>query len=138
MLADRASAIDALAARSWASTQNNSRLAWEAAPARRSVRDRGRVPILPFVVARGSVAVASSVVISRWGFSRLRGDNAVYGAPVWRSGAAAPAGPRGGRTDVRLGKLIACDQQLTYSLTSSAQSGREPVVLIKEAYANAT
>lgn len=44
------------------------------------------VPILPFMIARGSIAVASSLVISAVGLFVMGAAITMFtGAPVWRS-----------------------------------------------------
>jgi VIT1/CCC1 family predicted Fe2+/Mn2+ transporter len=62
--------------------------AWEAAVTSFVLFAIGAVvPILPFVVLRGSIAVASSLVISALGLFGIGGAITLFtGAPVWRSG----------------------------------------------------
>jgi len=62
--------------------------AWEAAVTSFVLFAIGAVvPILPFVVAHGSIAVAASVVISAVGLFSIGGAITLFtGAPVWRSG----------------------------------------------------
>jgi len=89
MLADRASAIDALAREELGIDPNQlGGSAWEAAVTSFVLFAIGAVvPILPFVVARGSIAVASSVVISAVGLFAIGAAITLFtGAPVWRSG----------------------------------------------------
>jgi VIT1/CCC1 family predicted Fe2+/Mn2+ transporter len=89
MLADRASAIDALAREELGiDPKQLGGSAWEAAASSFVLFAIGAVvPILPFVVARGSVAVASSVVISAVGLFAIGAAITLFtGAPVWRSG----------------------------------------------------
>ena len=89
LLADRSSAIDALAREELGidPTQLGGS-AWEAALTSFVLFAIGAlVPILPFLVARGSLALAASAVVSALG---LFGNGAAItiftGAPVWRSG----------------------------------------------------
>jgi len=89
MLADRASAIDALAREELGiDPKQLGGSAWEAAVTSFVLFAIGAVvPILPFVVARGSIAVASSVVISAVGLFAIGAAITLFtGAPVWRSG----------------------------------------------------
>jgi VIT1/CCC1 family predicted Fe2+/Mn2+ transporter len=89
MLADRASAIDALAREELGIDPNQlGGSAWEAAATSFVLFAIGAVvPILPFVVTRGSIAVASSVVISAVGLFAIGAAITLFtGAPVWRSG----------------------------------------------------
>jgi VIT1/CCC1 family predicted Fe2+/Mn2+ transporter len=89
MLADRTSAIDALAREELGIDPNQlGGSAWEAAVSSFVLFAIGAVvPILPFVVARGSIAVASSVVISAVGLFVIGAAITLFtGAPVWRSG----------------------------------------------------
>src|ERR1700730_11740017 len=89
MLADRASAIDALAREELGIDPNQlGGSAWEAAVTSFVLFAIGAVvPILPFVVTRGSIAVASSVVISAVGLFAIGAAITLFtGAPVWRSG----------------------------------------------------
>jgi VIT1/CCC1 family predicted Fe2+/Mn2+ transporter len=45
------------------------------------------VPILPFLVARGNLAVAASAVVSALGLFGIGAAITIFtGAPVWRSG----------------------------------------------------
>jgi vacuolar iron transporter family protein len=45
------------------------------------------VPILPFLVARGNLAVAASVVVSALGLFGIDAAITIFtGAPAWRSG----------------------------------------------------
>ena len=90
MLADRASAIDALAREELGiDPKQLGGSAWEAAVSSFVLFAIGAVvPILPFVVARGSIAVASSVVISAVGLFAIGAAITLFtGAPVWRSGS---------------------------------------------------
>ena len=89
MLADRASAIDALAREELGIDPNQlGGSAWEAAVTSFVLFAIGAVvPILPFVVTRGSIAVASSVVISAVGLFAIGAAITLFtGAPVWKSG----------------------------------------------------
>ena len=89
MLADRASAIDALAREELGiDPKQLGGSAWEAAVTSFVLFAIGAVvPILPFVVTRGSIAVASSVVISAVGLFAIGAAITLFtGAPVWRSG----------------------------------------------------
>jgi VIT1/CCC1 family predicted Fe2+/Mn2+ transporter len=89
MLADRASAIDALTREELGIDPNQlGGSAWEAAITSFVLFAIGAVvPILPFVVARGSIAVASSLVISAVGLFAIGAAITLFtGAPVWRSG----------------------------------------------------
>ena len=89
MLADRTSAIDALAREELGIDPNQlGGSAWEAAVTSFVLFAIGAVvPILPFVVTRGSIAVASSVVISAVGLFAIGAAITLFtGAPVWRSG----------------------------------------------------
>jgi VIT1/CCC1 family predicted Fe2+/Mn2+ transporter len=89
MLADRGTAIDALAREELGiDPKQLGGSAWEAAVTSFVLFAIGAVvPILPFVVARGSFAVASSVVISAAGLFAIGAAITLFtGAQVWRSG----------------------------------------------------
>src|SRR5881397_2141085 len=89
LLADRASAIDALSREELGiDPKGLGGSAWEAAASSFLLFSVGAVvPILPFVVARGNIAVASSVVISAVGLFVIGAAITIFtGAPVWRSG----------------------------------------------------
>ena len=89
LLADRATAIDALAREELGiDPKQLGGSAWEAAVTSFVLFALGAVvPILPFVVARGSFAVASSVVISAAGLFAIGAAITLFtGAQVWRSG----------------------------------------------------
>src|SRR3989449_6723389 len=89
LLGDRASAIDALAREELGiDPKELGGSAWEAAVTSFVLFAIGAVvPILAFVVARGSIAVASSVVISAVGLFSIGAAITLFtGAPVWRSG----------------------------------------------------
>ncbi len=89
LLADRASAIDALTREELGiDPKGLGGSAWEAAVTSFVLFAIGAaVPILPFVVARGSIAVASSVVMSAVGLFVIGAAITIFtGAPVWRSG----------------------------------------------------
>src|SRR5881409_3012471 len=89
LLADRTSAIDALTREELGIDPNDlGGSAWEAAVTSFVLFAIGAaVPILPFVVARGSIAGASSVVISAIGLFVIGAAITIFtGAPVWRSG----------------------------------------------------
>src|SRR5216683_1606471 len=89
LLADRSSAIDALAREELGidPTQLGGS-AWEAALTSFVLFAIGAlVPILPFLVARGSLAVAASAVVSALGLFGIGAAITIFtGAPVWRSG----------------------------------------------------
>jgi VIT1/CCC1 family predicted Fe2+/Mn2+ transporter len=89
MLADRESAIDALAREELGIDPNQlGGSAWEAAVTSFVLFAIGAVvPILPFVVARASIAVASSLIVSAVGLFAIGAAITLFtGAPVWRSG----------------------------------------------------
>jgi len=89
MLADRASAIDVLAREELGiDPKQLGGSAWEAAVTSFVLFAIGAaVPILPFVVARGRIAVASSVLTSAIGLFVIGAAITIFtGAPVWRSG----------------------------------------------------
>src|SRR5437899_9053915 len=89
LLADRASAIDALTREELGiDPKGLGGSAWEAAVTSFVLFAlAATVPILPFVVARGSMAGASSVVISAIGLFVIGAAITIFtGAPVWRSG----------------------------------------------------
>ncbi len=89
MLGDRASALDALAREELGiDPKQLGGSAWEAAVTSFVLFAMGAVvPILPFVVAHGSIAVVASVVISAVALFSIGGAITLFtGAPVWRSG----------------------------------------------------
>jgi VIT1/CCC1 family predicted Fe2+/Mn2+ transporter len=89
LLADRASAVDALAREELGiDPKQLGGSAWEAAITSFALFAIGAVvPILPFLVATGGIAVASSVVISALGLLGIGTAITLFtGAPVWRSG----------------------------------------------------
>jgi vacuolar iron transporter family protein len=89
MLADRASALDALAREELGIDPTHlGGSAWEAAVTSFVLFAMGAVvPILPFVVAHGRIAVAGSVIISALGLFSIGSAITLFtGAPVWRSG----------------------------------------------------
>src|SRR5713226_9250957 len=89
LLTDRSTALDALAREELGiDPKQLGGSAWEAAVSSFVLFAIGAVvPILPFVVARGSIAVASSVVISAVGLFAIGAAITLFtGAPVWRSG----------------------------------------------------
>jgi len=89
LLADRASAIDALSREELGiDPKGLGGSAWEAAVTSFVLFAIGAaVPILPFVVARGRIAVASSVLTSAIGLFVIGAAITIFtGAPVWRSG----------------------------------------------------
>jgi vacuolar iron transporter family protein len=89
LLADRSSAIDALAREELGldPTQLGGS-AWEAALTSFVLFAIGALlPILPFFVSRGTLAVASSAVVSGLGLFGIGAAITIFtGAPVWRSG----------------------------------------------------
>src|SRR5438552_290336 len=89
LLADRSSAIDALAREELGidPTQLGGS-AWEAALTSFVLFAIGAlVPILPFLVARGNLALAASAVVSALGLFGIGAAITIFtGAPVWRSG----------------------------------------------------
>src|SRR5213593_3830691 len=89
LLADRATAIDALAREELGiDPKDLGGSPWEAALASFVLFAIGAVvPILPFVVMRGNLAVASSVVVSGLALFGIGGAITIFtGKPVWRSG----------------------------------------------------
>src|SRR5881396_1664071 len=89
LLADRASAIDALTREELGiDPKGLGGSAWEAAVTSFVLFAIGAaVPILPFVVARGRIAVASSAVVSALGLFAIGAAITVFtGVSVWRSG----------------------------------------------------
>ena len=90
LLADRAAAIDALAREELGiDPKDLGGSPWEAAVASFVLFAIGAVvPILPFVVMRGTLAVASSVVISGLALFGIGGAITIFtGKPAWQSGA---------------------------------------------------
>jgi VIT1/CCC1 family predicted Fe2+/Mn2+ transporter len=89
LLADQSSAIDALAREELGidPTQLGGS-AWEAALTSFVLFAIGAlVPILPFLVARGNLALAASAVVSALGLFGIGAAITIFtGAPVWRSG----------------------------------------------------
>jgi vacuolar iron transporter family protein len=89
LLADRSSAIDALSREELGidPTQLGGS-AWEAALTSFVLFAMGAlVPILPFLVARGNLAVAASAAVSALGLFGIGAAITIFtGAPVWRSG----------------------------------------------------
>jgi VIT1/CCC1 family predicted Fe2+/Mn2+ transporter len=89
LLADQSSAIDTLAREELGidPTQLGGS-AWEAAVTSFVLFAMGAlVPILPFLVARGSLAVAASAAVSALGLFGIGAAITIFtGAPVWRSG----------------------------------------------------
>jgi VIT1/CCC1 family predicted Fe2+/Mn2+ transporter len=89
LLADRSSAIDTLTREELGidPTQLGGS-AWEAALTSFVLFALGAlVPILPFLVARGNLAVAASAVLSALGLFGIGAAITIFtGAPVWRSG----------------------------------------------------
>src|SRR2546427_2699173 len=110
LLADRASAIDALTREELGiDPKGLGGSAWEAALTSFVLFAIGAaVPILPFVVARGSIAGASSVVISAIGLFVIGAAITIFtGAPVWRSGGRQLLlGLAAAGTTFGVGKLI--------------------------------
>jgi len=89
LLADREVAMDALAREELGiDPKDLGGSAWEAAAASFVLFAIGAaVPILPFMVTRGNLAVASSVVISGLALFVIGGAITIFtGQPVWRSG----------------------------------------------------
>jgi vacuolar iron transporter family protein len=89
LLADRTTAIDALAREELGiDPKELGGSAWEAAVTSFVLFALGAaVPILPFLALRGTIAVASSAVISALGLFAIGAAITVFtGAPVWRSG----------------------------------------------------
>jgi VIT1/CCC1 family predicted Fe2+/Mn2+ transporter len=89
LLADRTTAIDALAREELGiDPKELGGSAWEAAVTSFVLFALGAaVPILPFLALRGTIAVASSAVISALGLFATGAAITVFtGAPVWRSG----------------------------------------------------
>jgi len=89
LLADRTSAIDALTREELGiDPQGLGGSAWEAAGTSFVLFAIGAlVPILPFMVARASIAVAASVIVSAVGLFVIGAAITVFtGAPTWRSG----------------------------------------------------
>jgi VIT1/CCC1 family predicted Fe2+/Mn2+ transporter len=89
LLADRATAIDALTREELGIEPNAlGGSAWEAAVTSFVLFAIGAaVPILPFLVARGSIAVVWSVAISAVGLFGIGAAITLFtGVPVWRSG----------------------------------------------------
>jgi vacuolar iron transporter family protein len=89
LLADRTTALEALTREELGIDPNElGGSAWEAAVTSFVLFAIGAaVPILPFVVARGSLAVAGSVVISAMGLFGIGAAITLFtGVPVWRSG----------------------------------------------------
>jgi VIT1/CCC1 family predicted Fe2+/Mn2+ transporter len=89
LLADRSSAIDTLAREELGIDPNQlGGSAWEAALTSFVLFAIGAlVPILPFFVLRGSLAVAVSVAVSALGLFGIGAAITIFtGAPVWRSG----------------------------------------------------
>src|SRR5213594_38751 len=89
LLADRATAIDALAREELGiDPKDLGGSPWEAAAASFVLFAIGAVvPILPFVVMRGTLAVASSVVVSGLALFGIGGAITIFtGKPVWPSG----------------------------------------------------
>src|SRR3989449_2579582 len=89
LLADRATAIDALAREELGiDPKDLGGSPWEAAVASFALFAIGAVvPIVPFVVMRGNLAVASSVVVSGLVLYGIGGAITIFtGKPVWRSG----------------------------------------------------
>src|SRR2546422_661012 len=89
LLADRATAIDALAREELGiDPKDLGGSPWEAAAASFVLFAIGAVvPILPFVVMRGTLAVASSVVVSGLALFGIGGAITIFtGKPVWQSG----------------------------------------------------
>jgi vacuolar iron transporter family protein len=89
LLADRASAVDALAREELGiDPQQLGGSAWEAAITSFALFAIGAaVPIVPFLVATGDIALASSVMISALGLFGIGTAITLFtGAPVWRSG----------------------------------------------------
>jgi VIT1/CCC1 family predicted Fe2+/Mn2+ transporter len=89
LLADRTTAIDALAREELGiDPKDLGGSPWEAAVASFVLFAIGAVvPILPFVVMRGTLAVASSVVISGLALFGIGGAITIFtGKSVWQSG----------------------------------------------------
>jgi VIT1/CCC1 family predicted Fe2+/Mn2+ transporter len=89
LLADRATALDALTREELGIDPNElGGSAWEAAVTSFVLFAIGAaVPILPFLVTRGSIAVVWSVVISAVGLFGIGAAITLFtGVPVWRSG----------------------------------------------------
>src|SRR6058998_2031079 len=89
LLADRSSAIDTLTREELGiDPAQLGGSAWEAALTSFVLFALGAlVPILPFLVARGNLAVAASTVISALGLFGIGAAITIFtGAPVWRSG----------------------------------------------------
>ncbi len=89
LLADRSSAIDALAREELGIDPTKlGGSAWEAALTSFVLFAIGAlVPILPFLVARGNLALAASAVVSALGLFGIGAAITIFtGAPVWRSG----------------------------------------------------
>jgi VIT1/CCC1 family predicted Fe2+/Mn2+ transporter len=89
LLADRATAIDALAREELGiDPKDLGGSAWEAAVASFVLFAIGAVvPIIPFMVMRGNLAVASSVVVSGLALFGIGAAITIFtGKPVWRSG----------------------------------------------------
>ncbi|PYN32167.1 MAG: rubrerythrin family protein [Candidatus Rokuibacteriota bacterium] len=89
LLADRTTAIDALAREELGiDPKDLGGSAWEAAVASFALFALGAVvPILPFLFFRGTLAVASSAVVSALALFGLGAAITVFtGTPVWRSG----------------------------------------------------
>src|SRR6267142_4061531 len=89
LLADRATAIDALAREELGiDPKDLGGSPWEAAVASFVLFAIGAVvPILPFVVMRGNIAVASSVAVSGLALYGIGGAITVFtGKPAWQSG----------------------------------------------------
>jgi VIT1/CCC1 family predicted Fe2+/Mn2+ transporter len=110
MLADRGSAIDALAREELGiDPKQLGGSAWEAAVTSFVLFAIGAVvPILPFVVARGSIAVASSVVISAAGLFAIGAAITLFtGASVrWSGGRQLLLGLAAAGLTFGVGKLI--------------------------------
>jgi VIT1/CCC1 family predicted Fe2+/Mn2+ transporter len=89
LLSDRSTAIDALAREELGiDPRALGGSAWEAAVSSFVLFALGAVvPILPFLVLRGTPAVASSAVLSALGLWTLGAAITIFtGTPVWRSG----------------------------------------------------
>src|SRR2546425_2686852 len=89
LLADRATALDALAREELGiDPKDLGGSPWEAALASFALFAMGAfVPVLPFLVVRGNLAVASSVVVSGLALFGIGGAITIFtGKPVWRSG----------------------------------------------------
>lgn len=110
LLADRASAVDALAREELGiDPKQLGGSAWEAAITSFALFAIGAVvPILPFLVATGGIAVASSVVISALGLLGIGAAITLFtGAPVWRSaGRQLLLGLAAAGVTFGIGKLI--------------------------------